>query len=137
MSRPKFQRREVQVWSSYGLLPGEEQLPPGLVGPSPWDTHRIWHQAALTRIRLPDAAQPYVDVDEAVQRRLGRLRHQAYLKRTGGNLRTEVEEVVHMWSCCGQEELLNEVRYDRHGDLRPEDEAIINALRYYHRCADA
>ena len=127
MSRPKFQSQDARAAAELGLEP---------LG-SPWDIQRVWHHAALFAIRLPDVARLGWDVDADVRRRLGRSRHRAYLKRTGGNLRTEVDGVVLMWDCCGQDELLNEMHYDRRGDLRPEDRAIIVARSYYHRCDSA
>lgn len=124
MSRPKFQSRDAREAAELDLKPcGSE-----------WSIQRVWHQAALTRVRLPDELQPYYDVDTAVRRRLGRLRHRAYLRRTGGNVHTEVDDVHLCWTCCGREELLDEVHYDRHGNLRPEDEARIRGMSYYHHC---
>jgi len=49
----------------------------------------------------------------------------------------EADGVVLMWDCCSRDELLDEVHFDRHGKLRPEDQARILGLSYYHRCAGA
>jgi len=49
----------------------------------------------------------------------------------------EADGVVLMWDCCHQEAVLDEVHYDRHGELRPEDRARIEGMSYYHRCSGA
>lgn len=123
MNRPKFQSRDAREAAELGMEP------PG----SDWSFDKVWHRASLSSAVLPAELQPYF-VRTAVARRFGCLRHRAYLERTGGNLRTEVDDVVLMWDCCGRDELLNEVHYDRRGNLRPEDVALIRARSYYHQC---
>jgi hypothetical protein len=124
VSRPKFQSRDARESAELGLEP---------LG-SPWDLQRIRERMEKVRAEMPAITRPYFDVDTAVRRSQGRRRHQAYLRRTGGNLRSEIEEVPLLWDCCGRQELLDEVHYDRNGNLRPEDVAIVRALAYYHRC---
>jgi hypothetical protein len=124
VSRPKFQSKEARERAELEMEPLA----------SPWSAQRQREAAEKFAASMPAAVRPYFDVDDAVRRRLGHQRHQAYLKRTGGNLRTEADDVSLMWTCCGRTDLLAEVHYDRRGELRPEDRARILGLSYYHQC---
>lgn len=124
MSRPKFQSRDARDAAELELEP---------LG-SLWDVPRKREQMREFATSLPAVTRPYFDIEAAVGRSLGRRRHEAYLRRTGGMLNNFAGDVPLTWDCCGREELLTEVNYDRHGKLRPEDKALILARSYYHRC---
>lgn len=124
MSRPKFQSRDARDAAELDLEP---------LG-SLWDVPRKREQMRELAASLPAVTRPYFDIETAVGRSLGRRRHDAYLRRTGGMLNNWATEVHLTWDCCGREELLTDVRYDRHGNLRPEEIALIRARSYYHRC---
>lgn len=124
MSRPKFQSRAAREAAELELEP---------LG-SPWSVQRERERQERLAASLPPIARPYYDVDDGVTRHFNRLRHREYLGRAGGMVHTDVGDVHLCWTCCGREELLEELNYDRHGELRPEETARIAALSYYHQC---
>jgi len=55
-------------------------------------------------------------------------------KRNPGGNRRQWANVPFEWTCCRRKEFIR-VKYDRDGNLSPEDTAIVKTLAYYHECA--
>jgi hypothetical protein len=127
MSRPEFRRRQLQRWVDLGCDPAE--IDATEIG-SPWRAERFRERAERLHAEYPSG----FGVDEFIMRMRGRLKHEEYVRRTGGVRLLDMEwyEVPLHHFCCDQWEMVPEVHRDRHGNLRPETVMAIGLMQAVH-----